>query len=112
MLPAEGRLLLTFFINFLVAVSQFCTVTFFLVGWFWSVAWGGLMITYSIDYRNALIGYRREAVTAVALDALTKHSLWNRKRVRNLVTQGLKRTSKKNGDVTISNEQRRENIEV
>lgn len=43
----EGRKLVTLVVNFLVGVSQFFTITFMLVGWFWSIAWGGLLIIHS-----------------------------------------------------------------
>ncbi|KRX46428.1 Protein SPEC3 [Trichinella murrelli] len=43
----ETRTLLTMLINCCVGVSQFATVTFFLIGWFWSIAWGGLFIMHS-----------------------------------------------------------------
>ena len=43
----EGRLVTTFIINFGVGVAQFMTITFFLVGWFWSLAWGGLLLIHS-----------------------------------------------------------------
>lgn len=43
----EGRKLMTLIINFLVGVSQFFTITFLFVGWFWSIAWGGLIIIHS-----------------------------------------------------------------
>ncbi|KRY69743.1 Protein SPEC3 [Trichinella pseudospiralis] len=48
----ETRILLTMLINCCVGVSQFATVTFFLIGWFWSIAWGGLFIMHSIFKMN------------------------------------------------------------
>jgi hypothetical protein len=45
---------MTVIVNFLVGVSQFFTITFLLVGWFWSIAWGGLLFIHSMQYREAL----------------------------------------------------------
>ncbi|CAI9724848.1 Hypothetical predicted protein [Octopus vulgaris] len=36
-------------INFLVGIMQFSTLTFFLVGWFWSIAWGMKILFLSIE---------------------------------------------------------------
>ena len=36
--------------KFFVGVAQLFTVTFFLVGWFWSVAWGIKMVLLSCKY--------------------------------------------------------------
>lgn len=46
----EGRKLVTLFVNFLVGISQFFTITFMFVGWFWSIAWGGLLIIHSCKF--------------------------------------------------------------
>ncbi|EPB74752.1 hypothetical protein ANCCEY_06177 [Ancylostoma ceylanicum] len=45
-------------VNLLVGVSQFFTITFLFVGWFWSIAWGGLLIIHSnsIQVVNLLVG--------------------------------------------------------
>uniref|UniRef100_A0A915I214 Protein SPEC3 n=1 Tax=Romanomermis culicivorax TaxID=13658 RepID=A0A915I214_ROMCU len=51
MLNEECRLFFAVFINFMVGLAQMCTITFFLVGWFWSIAWGGLMLTYSCEFK-------------------------------------------------------------
>lgn len=51
----EGRKLVTLFVNFLVGISQFFTVTFLFVGWFWSIAWGGLIIIHSSKLKSILI---------------------------------------------------------
>lgn len=47
----EGRKLMTLLVNFLVGISQFFTITFLFVGWFWSVAWGGLIIIHSSKFK-------------------------------------------------------------
>ncbi|KAI6243107.1 hypothetical protein M3Y99_00160400 [Aphelenchoides fujianensis] len=81
----EGRKLATLLINFLVGVSQFFTITFLLVGWFWSIAWGGLIIIHSMQYREALQQRRQEAVATAAIEALTKDSILHRRDVKTLV---------------------------
>ncbi|CAJ0564172.1 unnamed protein product, partial [Mesorhabditis spiculigera] len=81
----EGRKLTTLLINFLVGTSQFFTITFFLVGWFWSIAWGGLLIIHSMQYRDALQQRRQEAVATAAIEALTKDSILHRRDVKTLV---------------------------
>lgn len=43
----EGQKLMTIIINLLVGISQFVTITFLLIGWFWSIAWGGLLIIHA-----------------------------------------------------------------
>lgn len=43
----EGRKLVTLLVNLLVGISQFFTITFLFVGWFWSIAWGGLIIIHA-----------------------------------------------------------------
>ena len=43
----EGRAFVALLVNTFTGVAQFMTVTFFLVGWFWSIAWGGLLIIHS-----------------------------------------------------------------
>ncbi|CAO4378997.1 unnamed protein product [Caenorhabditis nigoni] len=43
----EGRKLITLVVNLLVGISQFFTITFLFVGWFWSIAWGGFAIPRS-----------------------------------------------------------------
>uniref|UniRef100_A0A915PM78 Protein SPEC3 n=1 Tax=Setaria digitata TaxID=48799 RepID=A0A915PM78_9BILA len=81
----EGRKLVTLFVNFLVGISQFFTITFLFVGWFWSIAWGGLIIIHSMQYRAALIQRRQEAVATAAIEALTKDSILHRRDVKKLV---------------------------
>jgi len=81
----EGRKLMTLFINLLVGVSQFFTIPFLFVGWFWSIAWGGLIIIHSMQYREALQQRRQEAVATAAIEALTKDSILHRRDVKTLV---------------------------
>lgn len=47
----EGPKLVTLFINLLVGISQFFTIPFLFVGWFWSIAWGGLIIIHSSIFK-------------------------------------------------------------
>uniref|UniRef100_A0A0N4Z8Z9 Protein SPEC3 n=1 Tax=Parastrongyloides trichosuri TaxID=131310 RepID=A0A0N4Z8Z9_PARTI len=81
----EGRKLVSLLVNILVGISQFFTITFLFVGWFWSIAWGGLIIIHSIQYREALQQRRQEAVATAAIEALTKDSILHRKDVKALV---------------------------
>ncbi|VDK42310.1 unnamed protein product [Anisakis simplex] len=81
----EGRKLVTLVVNFLVGISQFFTITFLFVGWFWSIAWGGLIMIHSMQYREALQQRRQEAVATAAIEALTKDSILHRRDVKALV---------------------------
>ncbi|GMR59404.1 hypothetical protein PMAYCL1PPCAC_29599 [Pristionchus mayeri] len=81
----EGRKLVTLVVNFLVGIAQFFTITFLFVGWFWSIAWGGLLIIHSMQYREALQQRRQEAVATAAIEALTKDSILHRRDVKTLV---------------------------
>ncbi|KJH50629.1 hypothetical protein DICVIV_03221 [Dictyocaulus viviparus] len=96
----EGRKLVTLVVNLLVGISQFFTITFLFVGWFWSIAWGGLLIIHSrkdmslsyvthirfiVQYREALQQRRQEAVATAAIEALTKDSILHRRDVKTLV---------------------------
>ncbi|CAG9537093.1 unnamed protein product, partial [Cercopithifilaria johnstoni] len=81
----EGRKLMTLFLNFLIGISQFFTITFLLVGWFWSVAWGGLIVIHSMQYRDAMVQRRQEAVATAAIEAITKDSILHRRDVKKLV---------------------------
>ncbi|VDM75302.1 unnamed protein product [Strongylus vulgaris] len=46
----RGRKFVTLAVNLLVGISQFFTVTFFFVGWFWSIAWGSQLIIHSSGF--------------------------------------------------------------
>uniref|UniRef100_A0A0N4UNP3 Protein DETOXIFICATION n=1 Tax=Dracunculus medinensis TaxID=318479 RepID=A0A0N4UNP3_DRAME len=81
----EGRKLATLLVNVLVGLSQFFTITFLFVGWFWSIAWGVLLIIHSMQYREALQQRRQEAVATAAIEALTKDSILHRRDVKSLV---------------------------
>ncbi|XP_046571131.1 clumping factor A-like [Haliotis rubra] len=60
---------ITVCVNVWVGVAQLFTVTFMLVGWFWSVAWGIKMIILSIEYRKELRQKREKELQALALSA-------------------------------------------
>jgi len=47
MTQTEGRRCSSCLLNLLVGLAQAGTITFFLVGWFWSIAWGGMMIVHA-----------------------------------------------------------------
>ncbi|CAI4227229.1 unnamed protein product [Auanema sp. JU1783] len=91
----EGRKLVTLIVNLLVGISQFFTITFLFVGWFWSIAWGGLLIIHSMQYREALQQRRQEAVATAAIEALTKDSILHRRDVKTLVKTHKQQTKEK-----------------
>ncbi|MFH4976413.1 hypothetical protein AB6A40_003122 [Gnathostoma spinigerum] len=95
----EGRKLVTVVINALVGLSQFFTITFLLVGWFWSIAWGGLIIIHSMQYRDALQQRRQEAVATAAIEALTKDSILHRRDVKTLVKAHQTQSKRKDENV-------------
>jgi hypothetical protein len=43
----SARTIVALVINICVGIAQFMTITFFFVGWFWSIAWGGLLVIHS-----------------------------------------------------------------
>lgn len=81
----EGKRAGAFLINTMVGISQFFTVTFLLIGWFWSLAWGGQMLMHALHYRQAMKEKRKAAVATVALEAFTKGMLLRRRDVHKLV---------------------------
>ena len=50
----DGRRISTLLVNLGVGISQFMTVPFFFVGWGWSIAWGGLLLTHSSELPSTL----------------------------------------------------------
>ncbi|KAK0415874.1 hypothetical protein QR680_012165 [Steinernema hermaphroditum] len=83
----EGRKIATLIVNLLVGISQFFTITFLFVGWFWSIAWGNLIIIHSMQYREALQARRQEVVATAAIEALTKDSILHRRDVKTLLKE-------------------------
>nr|XP_045604902.1 protein stum-like [Procambarus clarkii] len=49
---------------------QLFTVTFFLVGWFWGVAWGILLVSIANKYAHFLSEHRTSLTGAVSLEML------------------------------------------
>uniref|UniRef100_A0A0M3IE71 Protein SPEC3 n=1 Tax=Ascaris lumbricoides TaxID=6252 RepID=A0A0M3IE71_ASCLU len=92
----EAPRLMSILVNLLVGLSQFFTITFLFVGWFWSLAWGGLLIVNSIQYRDALIQRRQEAIATAALEALTRNSVLHRRDVKTLIRENRKDKNEKN----------------
>uniref|UniRef100_A0A1I8HBX9 Protein SPEC3 n=1 Tax=Macrostomum lignano TaxID=282301 RepID=A0A1I8HBX9_9PLAT len=72
--PKEHRKVQGFFkpvcINFWVGISQLVTVTFLLVGWFWSLAWGVYAVQKALDQRDELRRKRKQEIAEKALNAL------------------------------------------
>ncbi|CAJ0590208.1 unnamed protein product [Cylicocyclus nassatus] len=91
----EGERLYTMVLNLLVGVSQFFTITFFFVGWFWSIAWGFQLIIHAMHYRDAIQQRRQEAVATAAIEALAKDSIFHRKDVQNLMNTHKQNSSDK-----------------
>ncbi|VDM39713.1 unnamed protein product [Toxocara canis] len=83
----EAQKLMSILVNILVGLSQFFTITFLFVGWFWSLAWGGLLIVHSFQYRDALIQRRQEAIATAALEAFTRDSILHRRDVKTLIQE-------------------------
>ena len=51
----ENKAMSVFCVNLMVGTMQFCTVTFFLVGWAWSLVWGIYMIILAGKKSNGYI---------------------------------------------------------
>ncbi|KAK7103353.1 micronuclear linker histone polyprotein-like [Littorina saxatilis] len=56
-------------VNIFVGAAQLGTVTFFLVGWFWSLAWGVKMVILAVEHREELKQQREKELQALALRA-------------------------------------------
>ncbi|BFZ11637.1 hypothetical protein BsWGS_14676 [Bradybaena similaris] len=52
LLRKDDQILTTMCVNCMVGLAQLFTVSFFLVGWFWSVVWGVRMVLLSVQHRN------------------------------------------------------------
>ncbi|KAF7633240.1 Aspartyl-tRNA synthetase [Meloidogyne graminicola] len=96
----EGRKLVTLFVNFIVGISQFFTITFLFVGWFWSIAWGGLLIIHAINSYYRL--EYRVIYEAAAIEALTKDSILHRRDVKTLVKQHKDRGKEEKGKAALA----------
>jgi len=51
----ENKAMSVFCVNLMVGTMQFCTVTFLLVGWAWSLVWGIYMIILAGKKSNGYI---------------------------------------------------------
>ncbi|XP_014665281.1 PREDICTED: protein SPEC3-like [Priapulus caudatus] len=64
----------TFCVSLWVGIAQMFTVTFLLVGWFWSISWGVYMVSLTREAKRK----RNKQLTALALNAFggsrTSHS--------------------------------------
>ncbi|XP_076464374.1 uncharacterized protein LOC143296379 [Babylonia areolata] len=56
-------------INLCVGAAQLGTVTFFLVGWFWALAWGVKMVILAVEHRAEQRQQREKDLQALALRA-------------------------------------------
>ncbi|XP_069117324.1 uncharacterized protein [Argopecten irradians] len=75
----DDQLTVTLCVNVMVGVAQLFTVTFLLVGWFWSLAWGLKMVTIAVEDRHLKKQQRERELQALALSAFGSPS-----RVRSL----------------------------
>ncbi|XP_041352715.1 protein stum-like [Gigantopelta aegis] len=75
----DDHVTVTVCVNICVGVAQLFTITFCLVGWFWSIAWGIKMVILSVEYRRELKAKREMELQAMALSAFGSPT-----RVRNL----------------------------
>ncbi|XP_059140676.1 uncharacterized protein LOC131928623 [Physella acuta] len=55
--------------NCMVGLAQLFTVTFMLVGWFWSIGWGIQMVSLSVQHREEMKQQRTKELQALALSA-------------------------------------------
>ncbi|XP_033734224.1 uncharacterized protein LOC117323249 [Pecten maximus] len=75
----DDQLTVTLCVNIMVGVAQLFTVTFLLVGWFWSLAWGLKMVSIAVEARHLKKQQRERELQALALSAFGSPS-----RVRSL----------------------------
>lgn len=60
------------------------------------MAWGVIMLTHALQYRQAMVEKRQAAVATVALEAFTKDMLLRRRDVKKLVKKDKTATEKQN----------------
>ncbi|KAL5008335.1 hypothetical protein ScPMuIL_013916 [Solemya velum] len=56
-------------VNVSVGIAQMFTLTFFLVGWFWGIAWGIRMVVLSVEHRKEMKVRRERELQALTLRA-------------------------------------------
>lgn len=65
----DDQRMTTICVNVCVGVAQLFTVTFLLVGWFWSLAWGFQMVSLSVEYKLQKKQQRERELQTMALSA-------------------------------------------
>ncbi|KAK3093966.1 hypothetical protein FSP39_022352 [Pinctada imbricata] len=65
----DDQMVVALCVNVWVGVSQLFTVTFLLVGWFWSLSWGIKMVSLSLEYKRQKKRQREIDLQALALSA-------------------------------------------
>lgn len=65
----DDERLVTLCVNVCVGVSQLFTITFLLVGWFWSIAWGVTMVTLAVELNRREKQQREHDLQVLALSA-------------------------------------------
>ncbi|CAC5393719.1 unnamed protein product [Mytilus coruscus] len=65
----DDQRLVTLCVNVCVGVSQLFTVTFLLVGWFWSIAWGVNMVLLAVELSRQKKQQRERELQANVLNA-------------------------------------------
>ncbi|KAI0229729.1 hypothetical protein LSAT2_019835 [Lamellibrachia satsuma] len=67
----EGTPMTALYVNIMVGVAQLFTVTFMLVGWFWSFIWGIYMVILALEDRKDRKARKEKQIQAKALTALS-----------------------------------------
>ncbi|KAK2174192.1 hypothetical protein NP493_818g00019 [Ridgeia piscesae] len=67
----EGTPMTALYVNIMVGVAQLFTVTFMLVGWFWSFTWGIYMVILALEDRKERKARKEKQIQAKALTALS-----------------------------------------
>ncbi|XP_064603586.1 uncharacterized protein LOC135469003 [Liolophura sinensis] len=67
----DDHVIVTFCVNVWVGVAQLFTIPLFLVGWFWSVAWGIRMVLLALQHRRELKRQRDKDLQQLALSAFS-----------------------------------------
>ncbi|XP_012934555.1 uncharacterized protein LOC101850126 [Aplysia californica] len=63
------QLMSTICANLMLGLAQLFTVTFLLVGWFWSIGWGFKLVALSVQHREEMKEQRAKELQALALSA-------------------------------------------
>ncbi|KAK6182266.1 hypothetical protein SNE40_009986 [Patella caerulea] len=65
----DDHVIVSICVNIWVGFAQLFTITFLLVGWFWSLAWGVRMVMLSVEYRREQQVQREKQLQTMALSA-------------------------------------------